>query len=426
MSSTQSNPGSVPGGKRVVVTGMGAVTDLGLDVKSTWDGVINGRSGIGPITAFETNEQWATTIAGEASGWDPIGLLGKREARKMDRFCLLAMEAAEEAALDCGVDFNAGDPARRGVVIGSGVGGIQTIEEAVHRLAAGGPRKINPFTVPRLMVNAAAGNVSIRHNLRGANSAVATACATGGHAIGLAYQLLQKGDADLIFAGGSEAAVSPLCMGAFMSMKALSTRNDDPTRASRPFDKDRDGFVLSEGAGILILETLDHARARGATIYGEICGFGTSGDALHIAAPDEGGIGAQSAMRAALDDAGLAPEQIDYINAHGTSTPLGDAAEVTAVKDVFGAHAMKLAMSSTKSMTGHALGAAGGIESVIVLKALAEGLLPPTINLDEVDEGFDLDFVPNTARERPLKYGVNNSFGFGGHNVSVILGRFDD
>ncbi|MFK7960801.1 MAG: beta-ketoacyl-ACP synthase II [Phycisphaerales bacterium] len=416
---------SAPDSARVVITGLGVITDIGHDVASTWTAMKAGESGIGPITAFEQNDEWVARIAGEVSDWDPEGLLGRRESRKMDRFCLLAMQAAEEATADCGIDFHAGDATRRGVVIGSGVGGIITIEEALRKLATAGPSRVNPFVVPKLMVNAAAGNVSIRHNLRGVNSAVATACATGGHAIGTAYHLIQRGDADVIVAGGSEAAVSPLCISSFSAMKALSTRNDEPERASRPFDRDRDGFVMGEGAGILVCESLAHAKARGAHIHAEVVGFGTSGDAQHIAAPDAEGVGARAAMTSALQDAGLEPTAIDYINAHGTSTPLGDAAEVAAVHHVFGDHAKKLCMSSTKSMTGHALGAAGGIESIAVIKALVEGVVPPTINLEHPDEGFDLDFVANEAQERPVKYGINNSFGFGGHNVSVIFSRFE-
>lgn len=411
---------------RVVVTGLGMISDVGHDVSSTWEAVKAGRSGIGGITAFELDDTWPTHIAGEVRDWNPDDLLGRREARKMDRFCQLAMQAAEEAALDCGIDFQTGDPTRRGVVIGSGVGGIATIEEFHKRLLNGGPRKMSPFVVPRLMVNAAAGNVSIRHNLRGANSAVATACATGGHAIGSAYHLIERGEADMMFAGGSEAAVTPLCISSFSAMKALSTRNDDPTRASRPFDRDRDGFVLAEGAGVVILESLEHATARGARIYAEVLGYGTSGDAQHIAAPDEDGTGARAAMSAAIADAGIALEDVGYVNAHGTSTPLGDAAEVEAVRGLFGDHANTLAMSSTKSMTGHTLGAAGGIESIFVIKAVQEGVIPPTTNLENPDDGFaGLDLVPNEAREQSVRYGVNNSFGFGGHNVSCVFARFD-
>ena len=411
--------------RRVVVTGLGAVTDLGTDAASTWEGMLSGRSGVGPITAFEQDDEWTTRFAGEVSDFDPSKIVDVREAKRMDRASLLGLVAAEEAANDCGIDFATGDPDRRGVAIGSGIGGIITIEVGLLKLERTSPKKISPFTVPKLMVNACAGNVSIRHGLRGANIATATACATGGHSIGAAFQLIQRGDADVMFAGGTEAAVSRLCIGSFGTMKALSTRNDDPQRASRPFDRDRDGFVLAEGAAVLILEDLESAKARGAKIYGEILGYATSGDAHHIAAPEESGIGATKAMTWALKDAGINTTDVGYINAHGTSTPLGDAAEVYAVKSVFGEHAADLAMSSTKSMTGHALGAAGGIESVAVIRALQEGILPPTINLENPDDGFDLDFVANEAREKPIQYAVNNSFGFGGHNVSLVFSRYN-
>ena len=411
--------------RRVVVTGLGAVTDLGTDAASTWEGMMSGRSGVVPITAFEQDDEWTTRFAGEVSDFDPSKIVDVREAKRMDRASLLGLVAAEEAANDCGIDFSTGDPDRRGVAIGSGIGGIITIEVGLLKLERTSPKKISPFTVPKLMVNACAGNVSIRHDLRGANIATATACATGGHSIGAAFQLIQRGDADVMFAGGTEAAVSRLCIGSFGTMKALSTRNDDPQRASRPFDRDRDGFVLAEGAAVLILEDLESAKARGAKIYGEILGYATSGDAHHIAAPEESGIGATKAMTWALKDAGINTTDVGYINAHGTSTPLGDAAEVYAVKSVFGEHAADLAMSSTKSMTGHALGAAGGIESVAVIRALQEGILPPTINLENPDDGFDLDFVANEAREKPIQYAVNNSFGFGGHNVSLVFSRYN-
>ena len=410
--------------RRVAVTGLGAITDLGNDVASTWEGMLSGRSGIGPITAFEQDDEWTVRFAGEVDDLDTSHCVDGREAKRMDRACLLGLVAAEEAAKDSGIDFQTGDHSRRGVAIGSGVGGIITIEVGLEKLLKTGPRKINPFTVPKLMVNACAGNVSIRHCLRGTNIATATACASGGHSIGAAFHSIQRGDADVMLAGGTEAAVSRLCIGAFAAMKALSTRNDDPTAASRPFDRDRDGFVLAEGASVLVLEDLEHAKARGATIHAEVVGFASSGDAHHIAAPDEEGVGARSAMAHALKDAELQADQIGYINAHGTSTPLGDSAEVRAVKAVFGDHAARLAMSSTKSMTGHALGAAGGLESVAVVKALATGTLPPTINLESPDEGFDLDFVANEAQERPIDYAINNSFGFGGHNVSLVFKRY--
>jgi len=410
--------------RRVVVTGLGAVTDIGTNVPKLWKSVVEGCSGIGPITAFEQGPEWSVRIAGEASEWDPAGCLDSRELKRMDRFCAMGVYAAAEAAKDCGIDLDEGDPYRRGVVIGSGVGGILTIEKGHTLLLKGGPRKVSPFTVPKLMVNAAAGNVSIRLNLRGANSAVATACATGGHAIGNAMRLIQRGEADVMFAGGAEAGITPLCISSFAAMKALSPNNDEPHRASRPFDRNRDGFVLAEGAGILVLEELEQARKRGATIHAEIIGFGSSADAYHLAAPDPTGYGALQAMRVAIADAGLDPDQIDYINAHGTSTPLGDTAEVHAVNRLFGDHTRRLVMSSTKSMMGHTLGAAGGIESVITVLALKHGIVPPTINLDEPDPGFELDFAAHTAQERPLQVALNNSFGFGGHNVSLAFRRY--
>ncbi len=408
-----------------MVTGLGVVTDVGIDVPTMWQAVSEGRSGVNPITAFEQGPEWTVRIAGEAREWDPAGYIDTRELKRMDRFCAMGVCAAIDAAKDCGIDLQAGDPYRRGVVIGSGVGGILTIEIGHTKLLKLGPRKVSPFTVPKLMVNAAAGNVSIRLNLRGANSAPATACATGAHAIGNALRLIQRGEADVMFAGGAEAAITPLCISSFAAMKALSARNDDPQRASRPFDRDRDGFVLAEGAAVVVLEELGQATKRGAKIYGEIVGFGSSGDAHHIAAPEPTGYGALRAMETAIADAGVDAEQIDYINAHGTSTPLGDTAEVLAVNQLFGPHARKLVMSSTKSMTGHTLGAAGGIESVITVLAVQNGVVPPTINLDNPDKNFDLDFAAHTAQERPLKLALNNSFGFGGHNVSLAFRKYE-
>ncbi len=412
--------------RRVAVTGVGVASNLGLDTKTFWAGLTDGRSGLSRIESFDqSDEVWAVNIAGEIKDFDPTDRIDAREAKRMDRFCQLGVYAAAEAADDAGLDFGSGDPYRRGVVIGSGVGGIQTIEQGLRTLVDRGPRKLSPFTVPMLMVNACAGHVSIRYDLRGANSATATACATAAHAIGTAFHLIQRGDADVILAGGSEAAVSPLCIGSFAAMKALSKRNDDPQGASRPFDRDRDGFVLAEGAAILVLEALDQAVARGANIYGEVVGFGSSGDANHIAAPDPGGQGALKSMEAALRDAQINPDQINYVNAHGTSTPLGDSAEVAAVKSLFGDHATKLCMSSTKSMTGHTLGAAGSLESAAAVLAVRDGVAPPTMNLDHPDDGFDLDFVANAAQERPMTYALNNSFGFGGHNVSLVFRKFD-
>ncbi len=412
--------------RRVVVTGLGAVTDIGLDVPSFWSNLLAGQSGIAAILGFPQNDDWTTRFGGEIKGFDPEKHMGVdgREAKRMDRFCLYGLGAAVEAARDCGIDFTTGNFERRGVAIGSGIGGIDTIETSHLKLMQGGPRKVSPFVVPRLMVNACAGQVSIRFNLQGSNIATATACATGSHSIGSGYHMIQRGDADVILAGGAEAAIGPVAMSAFSAMKALSTRNSDPTRASRPFDKDRDGFVLAEGAAVVVLEELEHARARGARIYAELLGYGCSGDAFHIAAPDQEGAGAFRSMVMALKDAQLNLDQIAYINAHGTSTQLGDKAEVAAVKRLFGAHTYKLAMSSTKSVTGHALGAAGGIESVATILSIVHNTLPPTINLDHPDEGMDLNFVAHTPQQRPTDFAINNSFGFGGHNTSLVFGRY--
>jgi 3-oxoacyl-[acyl-carrier-protein] synthase II len=411
--------------RRVVVSGLGAVTDVGADVPTMWHALLEGKSGIGPITSFEQNDQWTVRIAGQANDWDPSRCIDHREVKRMDRFCAMGVCAADEAVADCGLDFSAGDPYRRGVVIGSGVGGIATVEQGHSLLLKTGPRRISPFTVPKLMVNAAAGNVSIRHDLRGVNSATATACATGAHAIGNAWHLIQRDEADVIIAGGAEAAITPLCIGAFAAMKALSVRNDEPQLASRPFDRDRDGFVLAEGAAVIVLEELEHARRRGAKIYAELIGFGSSADAHHIAAPEPTGQGAVRAMQEAIAGAGLNLDEIAYINAHGTSTPLGDTAEVHAVKNLFGNHAHKLVLGSTKSMTGHTLGAAGGVESVITVLTVHHGVIPPTINLDDPDDGFDLDFAASGTQERPVRNALNNSFGFGGHNVSLVFTRFE-
>jgi len=410
--------------RRVVVTGLGAVTDVGNTVPEFWKSLVEGRSGIGPITSFTPTPEWSVTFAGQVRNLEPEKRIDPKSISRMDRFSVYGMCAAEEAVADSGMDFSTGDPYRYGVAIGSGIGGIDTIETSLQKLFDKGPRSVSPFVVPKLMVNALAGNVSIRFGLKGPNIACATACATGSHAIGAAFHMIQRGDADAIVAGGSEGAVTRLCVGSFAAMKALSTRNDAPEKASRPFDRDRDGFVLAEGAGIVVLEELEHAKRRGARIYAELTGFGVTGDASHIAAPDDQGRGAQKAMEIAIRDAQLDASAVGYINAHGTSTPLGDKAEVIAVKSLFGAHARKLAMSSTKSVTGHCLGGAGAIEAVATVKAIVEGVLPPTINLDSPDDGFDLNFVANTAQERTVDHAINNSFGFGGHNTSMVLSRF--
>jgi 3-oxoacyl-[acyl-carrier-protein] synthase II len=424
---------TTPGTPRIVVTGLGAVTNLGLDADSTWAGMREGRSGIGKIEseAFGRYKgNWAVTIAGQIKGWDPASKIEFREAKRLDRFTQLGLFAAIEAVERSGLNFAQENTERCGVVIGSGIGGIGTIEDGLLIMHDRGPERLSPFTVPRLMVNAVTGNVSIKYGLKGPASAHATACASSGHAIADAMGVMRRGEADVMVVGGAEATITPLCIGAFMVMKALSTRNDEPTKASRPFDADRDGFVMAEGAAMFVLETEEHARKRGATIYAELLGCGNSSDASHITAPDADGRGAARSMRWALKDAGLNPDQIDYINAHGTSTPLGDKAEVAAVLSIFGDHARKsrggkLLMSSTKSMHGHTLGASGALELVACTHAVRDGIAPPTINLDKPDEGFDLDFVPHHARERRLRYAMNNTFGFGGHNVTLIVGRYE-
>ncbi len=416
-------------GRRVVITGYGALTDLAHSAPGTWDAMREGRSGIAAteLPDFDDFEGWTARIAGQVRGWTP-DFIEHREAKRMDRCTLLGMGAAEEAVRHSGLDFSSGDPTRRGIVMGSGIGGIKTIEDGVVVLHKKGPARLSPFTVPRLMVNAVTGNISIRFNLQGPASAHATACASSGHAIGDAMGYIRRGHADVMIAGGAEAAVTPLCIGAFMTMKALSTRNDEPTRASRPFDTGRDGFVLAEGAAVYVLESEEHARARGASILGELVGFGNSGDAGHITAPDAEGRGATNAMKWALEDAGLNPEDIHYVNAHGTSTPLGDVAEVRAVQNVFGAHAepgRAFVMSSTKSAHGHALGASGAVEMIACLHAINDSVVAPTINLDEIDpECAGIDLVPNQARQMPVRYAMNNTFGFGGHNVCLIAGEY--
>jgi len=411
--------------RRVVVTGIGALCNLGHSAEEIWSAMIESRSNMVSIPEYQS-DQWAVQFGAPVTNWDGRDRLERAQIKRYDRFTAFAVYAAMEAIEQSGIDFEKEQAFRCGVVIGSGVGGVGTIEEYLRKLETKGPSRVTPFLVPRLMVNAAAGNVSIKYGLKGPNSAPATACASAANAIGDAFQLIQDNDADIMVAGGSEAAMTPLCMAGFMVMKALSTRNDDPNHASRPFDRDRDGFVLAEGCGIIVLEELEHAKKRGANILCELYGFGSSGDASHITAPDPKGTGAQRCMSLALSDASLNPEDIDYINAHGTATPLGDAAEVTAIKTVFTDHAYKLTVSSTKSMTGHALGGSGGIESMAVVRAIQNQVCPPTINLDNPDEGFDLDFAANTAKERSIEYAMNNSFGFGGHNVSLIYGQHTD
>jgi 3-oxoacyl-[acyl-carrier-protein] synthase II len=419
--------------RRVVITGMGAVTCLGHDARTTWEGMREGRSGLTALAAegaFEGADitQWPARVVGAVRGWNPAEIDSK-EARRLDRCTQLGLVAACEAVAHSGWDSARGNPERHGIVVGSGIGGISTIEEGLDVLRTRGPSRMSPFTVPKLMVNAVTGNVSIRFNLQGPSSAHATACASSGHAIGDACMAIRRGLADVMLAGGAEAAVTQLCLGAFGVMKAMSTRNDEPTRASRPFDVDRDGFVLAEGAAMFVLESLEHAQARGATVHAEVLGHACSTDAHHITAPETTGRGASNAMRWALADAGLNTGDIDYVNAHGTSTPLGDKAEVAAVLGVFGDHARrssggKLLMSSTKSVHGHGLGASGAIETIACVHAVRDGVVAPTINLENPDPEFDLDLVPHEARERRVRAALNNTFGFGGHNVTLVLGRF--
>ena len=414
---------SIQGTRRVVVTGVGLVSPLGVGTEATWRGILDGRSGIGPITKFDAGE-FGSRIAGEVPDFDPSRYVEKKDLKKTDAFIQFALAAAEFALEDSDLDIEAMGGDRVGVIIGSGIGGLPLIESMHDVLRDRGPGRISPFFIPGLIVNMAAGQVSIRYGAKGPSSAPCTACTTGLHAVGDAFRLIQLGEADAMLAGGTEGVITPLAVGGFCAMRALSTRNDDPEKASRPWDKDRDGFVMGEGAGVLVLEELEAARRRGADVYAEVVGYGMSSDAYHISAPEPDGRGAAAVMEHALDDAGVAPEEVGYINAHGTSTPLGDIAEVRAIKAVFGDHAFELAVSSTKSATGHLLGAAGGLESGILALAIRDQVLPPTINHDEPDPESDLDFVPNEAREVELDVGVTNSFGFGGTNGAVVMRRY--
>ncbi len=408
--------------RRVVVTGIGAVTSLSRKVPDLWQRILRGESGVHEIRSFDTTH-YRVHFGGEIWNWDTEGYLPAKEARRLDPFSQFAMVAAMDAVKDAGLEFKgmAGDPFRRGVILGSGIGGLHEIEEQHERLVTKGPDRVSAFTIPKLMVNAASGQVSIQFGLRGPNAAVATACASATNAIGEALRSIQHDDADLMITGGTEAALTPMGVSGFGNMRALSERNDAPTKASRPFDVDRDGFVLSEGAGILVLEELSHAQARGARIYCELIGYGVSADSGHITQPDEHGTGAARAMLNALRDAKINPADVGYINAHGTSTPLGDAAETQAIKSVFGDHARSVSISSTKSQLGHMLGASGGVELVLSVLALQDNVVPPTINLDTPDPKCDLDYTPNQPRERKLNVAMSNSFGFGGHNASVIV-----
>jgi len=410
--------------RRVVVTGVGLVSPLGIGTDSTWDGLLNGRSGVAPITLFDASRH-STRFAAEVKGFDPLNWVEKKDVKKMDRFIQFAVAAADFAVKDSGLVMGPANADRVGVYVGSGIGGFGTIEREHEALMKGGPRKISPFFIPAAIANLASGWVSIRTGAKGPNSCTATACTSSAHALGDSFRLVQRGDADAMIAGGSEAAITPLGVGGFAAMRALSTRNDDPARASRPFDRDRDGFVIGEGAGILVIEELEQARARGAKIYCEVVGYGMSGDAFHITSPCEDGDGAIRVMRATVKDAGLEPAAVDYVNCHGTSTPVGDPMEVLAVKAVFGEHAKaKLAISSTKSMTGHLLGAAGGLEAGVTALAIRDQILPPTINHENPDPACDLDCVPNVARKAEVRHALSNSFGFGGTNGALLFSRF--
>lgn len=410
--------------RRVVITGLGAVTGLGHSIGPLWAGLCEGRSGVGPITLFDVSE-FKVRFGGQVRDWEPEARLGGKEARRLDRFSQFGLWSAIDAVADSGIDFSKLDPTRCGVMIGSGIGGLAEFEAQHTTLMQRGPGRISPFTIPKLMANAATGHVSIHWGLQGPSSTVATACASAANSIGDAFRSIRAGRADVIITGGAEAALTPMGLGGFAAMRALSTRNDDPERGSRPFDKDRDGFVLSEGAGVLVLEAEEVARARGARIYAELIGYGQSSDGTHITAPDDGGRGAAMAMRLCLEDAQLDPSEVGYINAHGTSTDLGDVAETRAMKKIFGEQIKKIPVSSTKSQLGHLLGASGGVELVAAALAIREGVLPPTINLDNPDPECDLDYIPHTAREVRVKYAMSNSFGFGGHNASLLIGRFD-
>ncbi len=409
--------------RRVVITGLGSVNPLGLNVADTWRALCAGESGITRIEHFDT-EGYATKIGGAVKQFDVTSVMSEKDARKMDLFLQYAMVAAEQAIVDAAFPESLNRD-RVGVAVGSGIGGITTIEQNYQQLQSSGPRRVSPFLVPAAVINMASGNIAIRHKLRGPNFAITTACTTGTHNIGYAARTIAYGDADVMIAGGSEMASSPLGVAGFAAARAMSTRNDEPEKASRPWDKDRDGFVLGDGAAVLVLESLEHAQARGATIYAELSGLGMSDDAHHITSPPENGEGARMAMANAINDAGLQPQDIDYINAHGTSTLVGDIAETQAIKDLFGSHAAQVAVSSTKSMTGHLLGAAGALEALITVLAVRDGIAPPTINLDNPADGCDLDYVPHKARNMPIRAAISNSFGFGGTNGSLLFRRYD-
>jgi 3-oxoacyl-[acyl-carrier-protein] synthase II len=409
--------------RRVVVTGIGLVSSLGIGTEANWRSLLAGQSGIATITKFDPT-QFSTRIAGEVKGFDPLTYIEKKDVKKMDVFIQYAIAASQFAVDDAALTFTPEEAPRVGVFIASGIGGFTTIEREHLALIKGGPRKISPFFIPSAIINLAAGQVSIRFGAKGPNLATCTACSASAHALGDAYELILRKAADVMIAGGSEAAITPMGVGGFAALRALSQRNDDPEHASRPFDKDRDGFIVGEGSGMLILEEYERAKARGARIYAEVVGYGMSADAYHITAPSEDGDGPYRVMGAAIESAGLQPSQVDYINAHGTSTPHGDRVETIAIKRCFGEHASKLAVSSTKSMTGHLLGAAGGLEAGITALAVYNQIVPPTVNLDHPDEECDLDYVPRVKREMKIEYALSNSFGFGGTNAALLFRRF--
>jgi len=409
--------------RRVVITGLGAITPLGEGIRDYWEALKAGRSGIDKITSFDTTG-YSTRIGGEVRGFEPTAYLDRKEARRMDRFTQFAAAAARMAIEDAGLEMDREDPDRVGVVVGTGIGGIGTLMEQADVLREKGPDRVSPFFVPMMIANMAAGQVAILFGAKGPNTTVVTACASGNNAIGDAMRIIQRGEAEVMICGGSEAAFVPLAMAGFCTMKALSTRNEEPARACRPFDRERDGFVMGEGAGMIVLESLDHARSRGARIYAEMAGYGMTADAFHITAPAPEGEGGARSMLRALEDAGLPPSAVDYINAHGTSTPHNDRMETVAIKNVFGDHARKVAISSTKSMTGHLLGAAGAVELVACVLAINEGVIPPTINYEYPDPECDLDYVPNRAREARVEVALSNSFGFGGQNATLVVRRF--
>jgi len=407
------------------VTGVGLVSPVGMGAQANWDALCAGTSGIGPITRFDATA-FSTRFAGEVKNFDPLQFIEKKELKKMDIFIQFAVAASQYAMDDARLTISPEVADRVGVFIGSGIGGFTTIEREHIAYLEGGPRKISPFFIPSSIINLAAGQVSIRHGAKGPNLATCTACTASAHAIGDSFEIIKRGAADAMISGGAEAAVCPMGVGGFAALRALSTRNDDPSRASRPFEKDRDGFVLGEGAGIIVLEELEFAKRRGATIYAEMVGYGMSGDAYHMTAPSEDGDGAFRVMNAAIASAGIRPDQVSYINAHGTSTPHNDRIETTAIKRVFGEHARQLAISSTKSMTGHLLGAAGGLEAGITALSVRHQIAAPTINLDQADEGCDLDYVPHTARPMRIEYALSNSFGFGGTNGALLMKRYEE